>query len=571
MTTTIVTRASKGGRLSFTEMDNNLLNLKATADAAAPQSTTYTKTEVNTAITNATPSYSTLTGKPTTVAGYGITNAYVKTEVDSALALKAPLASPSLTGVPVAPTAAANTNTTQLATTAFVVGQAGTAAPIMNGTAAVGTSLLFARQDHVHATDSSRAPLASPALTGTPTAPTAVAGTNTTQVATTAFVHTEVANLVGAAPAALDTLVEIANQLSSDESAAATLTTLVGTKAPLASPTFTGTVSGITATMVGLGNVTNDKQLKDTQTLAIIGDATASATALNTGSISVTLSTSGVTAGTYNNSATALTPITFDAKGRATGTGTAVTITPAFSSITGKPTTLSGYGITDALSSASGNTINGYIAAVTTVNTAINTLSTGVDLGIEARGNGTGPALITLHRPGVHAAYLGLDIDNKLKYGGWTLGANSYEVLHQGNLPTYLTSTALTGTPTAPTATAGTNTTQVATTAFVTGALATAGLPAWLVKTAAYTAVSKDRILANTSAGAFTITLPASPVAGQEVTISDAGGAFGTYNLTIARNGSNIIGQAQDLALDVSNQTVSLAYYNATRGWVITN
>ena len=97
-------------------------------------------------------------------------------------------ASPALTGTPTAPTAAADTNTTQIATTAFVVGQAGTSNPPMDGTATPGTSLRYARQDHVHATDTSRAPLASPALTGTPTAPTAAAGTNTTQIATTAFV-----------------------------------------------------------------------------------------------------------------------------------------------------------------------------------------------------------------------------------------------------------------------------------------------------------------------------------------------------------------------------------------------
>jgi hypothetical protein len=59
----------------------------------------------------------------------------------------------------------------------------------MDGTAAVGSSTRFARADHVHPTDTSRAPLASPALTGTPTAPTPANGTNTTQIATTAFVR----------------------------------------------------------------------------------------------------------------------------------------------------------------------------------------------------------------------------------------------------------------------------------------------------------------------------------------------------------------------------------------------
>lgn len=107
----------------------------------------------------------------------------------------APVASPTFTGVPAAPTAAANTSTTQLATTAFVLGQASSTTPAANGTAAVGTGTTFARADHVHPTDSTRAPLASPTFTGTPAAPTAAAGTNTTQLATTAFVSTAVGNV----------------------------------------------------------------------------------------------------------------------------------------------------------------------------------------------------------------------------------------------------------------------------------------------------------------------------------------------------------------------------------------
>ena len=83
--------------------------------------------------------------------------------VTSALALKAPLASPALTGTPTAPTAAAATNTTQVATTAFVT-----------------------------AADNLKANLASPTFTGTPAAPTATSGTNTTQIATTAFVSAAV-------------------------------------------------------------------------------------------------------------------------------------------------------------------------------------------------------------------------------------------------------------------------------------------------------------------------------------------------------------------------------------------
>lgn len=101
---------------------------------------------------------------------------------------RASLASPTFTGTPAAPTAAADTNTTQVSTTAFVVGQASASTPANNGTAAVGTSLKYARADHVHNSDSTKANLASPTFTGVPATPTAAGGTNTTQIATTEFV-----------------------------------------------------------------------------------------------------------------------------------------------------------------------------------------------------------------------------------------------------------------------------------------------------------------------------------------------------------------------------------------------
>lgn len=69
-------------------------------------------------------------------------------DVDTA---KAPKESPALTGTPTAPTASADTNTTQVATTAYVIGQAASATPAAVGTAAVGTSTRFARADHRHA------------------------------------------------------------------------------------------------------------------------------------------------------------------------------------------------------------------------------------------------------------------------------------------------------------------------------------------------------------------------------------------------------------------------------------
>lgn len=82
----------------------------------------------------------------------------------------APLASPALSGTPTVPTAALGTSTTQAASTAFVIGQAATATPIIDGTAAVGTSTTYARADHIHPIDTSRAAVTAlpPAGTSSP-------------------------------------------------------------------------------------------------------------------------------------------------------------------------------------------------------------------------------------------------------------------------------------------------------------------------------------------------------------------------------------------------------------------
>lgn len=71
--------------------------------------------------------------------------------------------------------------------------------PKMDGTATVGSENNYARGDHVHPKDTSKANLASPTFTGTPAAPTAAAGTNTTQIATCAFVTTAVSSKANSA------------------------------------------------------------------------------------------------------------------------------------------------------------------------------------------------------------------------------------------------------------------------------------------------------------------------------------------------------------------------------------
>jgi len=112
---------------------------------------------------------------------------------------------------------------------------------------------------------STYAPLASPALTGTPTAPTATAGTNTTQVATTAFVGTAVSNLVASAPSTLDTLNELATALGNDAAFSTTVTNSIATKLPLAGGTMSGAIAMGANKITGLGTPTasTDAATKD--------------------------------------------------------------------------------------------------------------------------------------------------------------------------------------------------------------------------------------------------------------------------------------------------------------------
>ena len=96
-----------------------------------------------------------------------------------------------------------------------------------------------------------------------------------------------------------------------------------------------------------------------------------------------------------------------------------------------------------------------------------------------------------------------------------------------------------------------------------TGSSGTSSQLEWQRKTANYTALDQDGIIADTSGGSFTITLPANPNLGAYIVIVD-GGNWGTNNLTVARNGSTIEGQAADLILDVGDTRVDFVFDGTT-------
>jgi hypothetical protein len=265
--------------------------------------------------------------------------------------------------------------------------------------------------------------------------------------------------VVGAAPAALDTLAEIATQLASDESAAAALVNTVSTKADKVTGKGLSTEDYTTAEKTKLaavsGSNTGDQVLpttlpasdvsawakaatKPVYTASEIGldavDNTADADKLVSGPTLAALGFKADVATTY-------TKVQTDAAVAAA--------TPSFATLTGKPTTLAGYGITDA--------------------------STG--------------------------------------------GAS------------------LTPSP---------------------------------IKTSAYTAVANDLVRVNTTAGAFSVTLPASPVDGTTVGFLDAYGTCATNNLTILPRASTTIAfDATNVILDIAGAYITMIYTSANANWSI--
>ncbi|WP_089531112.1 tail fiber protein [Escherichia coli] len=200
---------------------------------------------------------------------------------------KAPIESPELTGTPTAPTAAQSTNSTQIANTAFVKaaitalinGAPGALDTLKEIAAAINNDPNFSTT--INNALALKAPLASPALTGIPTAPTAAQGTNNTQIATTAYVRAAISALVGSSPEALDTLNELAAALGNDPNFATTMTNALAGKQPLDAtltalaglttganklPYFTGTD---TVSQTDLTSVGRDILAK-TSTLAVI-------------------------------------------------------------------------------------------------------------------------------------------------------------------------------------------------------------------------------------------------------------------------------------------------------------
>jgi len=163
--------------------------------------------------------------------------------IDSLVADTADINGGTIDGVTIGGSSAGAITGTTITGTSFVIGNASineTELEILDGATLTTTELNYVDgvTSSIQTQLNTKAPLSSPSLTGIPTAPTASANTNTTQVATTAYVQTEITDLIGAAPGTLDTLNELAAAINDDANYNTTLTTALATKLPLAGGTM---------------------------------------------------------------------------------------------------------------------------------------------------------------------------------------------------------------------------------------------------------------------------------------------------------------------------------------------
>jgi len=184
------------------------------------------------------------------------------------------------------------------------------------------------------------------------------------------------------------------------------------------------------------------------------------------------------------------------------------------------------------------------------------TIATGTKAMIVTDGAGAGAAVV-LAGPTISTLTGTLPVAN----GGTsltTLTANSVILGNGSSAPTFV----------APSSSGNVLTSNGTT--WASSAPAAGGITYTTTKTTTYTAVKNDGVLTNTTGGAFTVNLPASPANGDQVIIADAGGTWGTNNLTVGRNGNNIADVAQDLVCDISGVSVQFVYNSSgTATWEV--
>jgi len=314
---------------------------------------------------------------------------------------------------------------------------------------------------------------------------TAATNTNTTQVATTAYVQTELADLVNSAPATLDTLKELSDALGADANFATTVTNNLALKAPLASPTLTGTPTAPTAA-VG----TDTTQIATTAFVIDQIDASTQPGAL------------------YQTTAPAnpeVGQIWIDSDDNVTVFDSNIIRRQPFTATAGQTNFVTTVPFIDGFEQVY---FNGLLLLKTTDYTTSGT--------------------------------------NTIILGSAAAVGDIIEVVTVTNLNSVNTYTQA-----------------------ETNALIAANSYISPVSISANTNLLAKKRYFVTSASALTLTLPASPTLNDEIQILDASGNASTYNITVARNGNLINGNAGNLIIDNNGGWYTLLYTGATYGWKV--
>lgn len=260
-----------------------------------------------------------------------------------------------------------------------------------------------------------------------------------------------------------------------------------------------------TYVLTGLGFTDLTGSLACSQHPALTGDITTSA-----GACATTLATVNSNTGTFG-SATKASIITVNAKGLVTAASEA-TVTPAVGSITGLGTNVA---------TGLANTTNGAGGFVTADGTATLTNKTIAGSQITGAYTANGQTMATARLLGRTTASSGA-VEEISIGSGLTLAA---------------------------------------------GSLSASGGSTWLRKTTTYTAASADRIRASTTAGAWSLTFPASPSDGDEITVVDIDGTFDTNPLTILANGKKVMNDSTSLIVDLRYAMLTFVYDNTLGDW----
>ena len=298
---------------------------------------------------------------------------------------------------------------------------------------------------------------------------------------------------------------------------------------------FSGSTTGVTVALSDNSTnlattefVKNQGYLTSNQNITFTGDATGSGST----NVQLTLGNSGVAPGTYETSGAVIIPLTINAKGLVTGTGLPVPIAPPFSAIINKPTTLAGYGITDAASTAS--------------------LQLGVPNGVATLDGGG--VLISTQIPIFNGDVTSVGSSNTLTLA--IVNGTPGTFGSAGAIPTITVNdkgliTAISSTPvTIPTGGGG------------------SGIN-WIPETTSFTADTGNGYSLTLSAP-ITVTLPASPTAGTSVILLDYSRNSSTYHITVLGNGNNIEGSSSNFVIDVNGINVTLTYIGVG-GWILTD